>query len=90
MNSWSENKRQANIQKHGIDFADLDEVFDSPMVTRQDDRAEYGEDRYQSLFILHGRVAVLAWADYGDDRPRLISCRYGDKHETMRFFQAFN
>jgi uncharacterized DUF497 family protein len=45
VNSWSESKRQANIQKHGIDFANLDDVFDGPMVTRQDDRTEYGEDR---------------------------------------------
>ncbi len=26
---WDENKRQANLQKHGLDFADANEVLES-------------------------------------------------------------
>ena len=35
---WDEVKRQANIKKHGIDFADLALMFDGETVTVPDDR----------------------------------------------------
>ena len=39
-------KRQANIAKHGIDFADCEAVFDSPMLTAEDARSAYGEQKF--------------------------------------------
>jgi len=36
---WHENKRQINLRKHGIDLADLEPVFDQPMLTVEDQRA---------------------------------------------------
>ena len=35
-------KRQANIDKHGIDLADCETVFDTPMLTKEDARESYG------------------------------------------------
>lgn len=49
MISWDEPKRQANLRKHKIDLADLEPVFDSPMITVEDARERYGELRLQSL-----------------------------------------
>jgi uncharacterized protein len=51
MITWDEAKRQGNIRKHRIDLADLEPVFDSPMVTVEDDREVFGELRLQSLGI---------------------------------------
>jgi uncharacterized DUF497 family protein len=36
MLTWDENKRKANLQVHGIDFAELEEVFDHFMDTEND------------------------------------------------------
>lgn len=88
MISFDESKRQSNLAKHGIDFSDCAAVFDAPMLTREDDRHAYGEQRLQSLCWLHGRVAVLVWTERADG-PHVISCRYADKHETRIYFKAF-
>lgn len=87
MVTYDEAKRQANIAKHGIDLADVESVFDTPLLTDEDARESYGEQRLKSLCWLGSRVAVLVWTDR-DAGPHLISCRYGDKNETQRYFQA--
>lgn len=58
------------------------------MLTDEDARAAYGEQRLKTLGWLAGRVVVLIWTDR-EGGPHLISCRYGDKHETDDYFQAF-
>ena len=30
--TWNESKRQANLAKHGLDFADAKEVFENPLI----------------------------------------------------------
>ncbi len=37
--------------------------------------------------ITIGRVVFLVWTERGDE-AHLISCRYGDKHETRAYFKA--
>lgn len=88
MISWDEPKRQANLRKHKIDLADLEPVFDSPMITVEDARERYGELRLQSLGMWHGRVIFLVWTPRGDDIAHLISCRYADRQETDAYFGA--
>jgi len=87
MVTWDENKRSINLKRHGIDLADCERVFDFPMLTREDDRENYGEQRLCSLGLLHGRVVFLVWTER-QDGPRAISCRYGDKDETRQYFKA--
>lgn len=43
--SYDENKRLANIEKHGIDFIGSQVIFDNPMITQVDGRVYYGEER---------------------------------------------
>lgn len=78
-------KHSKNIAKHGIDLAACGSIFDYPMVTIEDSREAYGEQRLKSLGWFDARVVVLVWTDR-DAGPHLISCRYGDKHETSRYF----
>ena len=46
-----------------------------------------GEQRLQSLGWFHDRVVFLVWTERNDG-PQVISCRYGDKHETRTYFKA--
>lgn len=87
MITWDENKRRNNLYAHGIDFAELEQVFDSFMLTIEDSAHAYGEKRLQSLCWLNGRVVFLVWVDE-QDFARIISCRYGSKHETRTYFKA--
>ncbi|MBI2399101.1 MAG: BrnT family toxin [Xanthomonadales bacterium] len=80
-------KRAANLAKHGIDLADCESVFDFPMLTIEDSREAYGEQRLKSLGWLADRVVVLVWTDR-DAGPHLISCRHGDQREANRYFQS--
>jgi uncharacterized DUF497 family protein len=67
-------KRHANLVKHGVDLAECEGVFVAPMLTEEDTREAYGEQRMKSLCWLQGRVAVLVWTER-EAGPYLISCR---------------
>lgn len=76
-----------NIANHGIDLALCETIFDAPMLTREDGRMAYGEQRLQSLGWLNSRVVVAVWVDRVVG-AHFISCREAEKHETKRYFQA--
>ena len=42
---WDEAKNRENIAKHGLDFLDASQVFESPVLERIDNRFDYGEER---------------------------------------------
>ena len=86
MISYDENKRKANLKKHQIDLAECGEVFDHPMITKEDAREHYGEQRLQSLGILGSRVVFMVWVDEVD-QPRIISAREATKHE-QRYYHS--
>ena len=88
MITWDEQKRRENIRNHKIDLADLESVFDSPMITVEDTRAPYGELRLQSLGLWGGRVVFLIWTPRGDETAHLISCRYANRTQTEAYFSA--
>jgi uncharacterized protein len=48
MISCDDNKRQINLKKHNIDLAECVSIFDHPMITKEDPRENYGEQRLQS------------------------------------------
>ena len=81
-------KRHKNLKKHKVDLPGCEAAFDGPMLTREDDRAGYGEQRLVSLGWAHGQVVVLVWTDR-EDGPRLISCREANRYEQEAYFQAF-
>jgi hypothetical protein len=86
MISWDDHKRKANIRKHGIDLADLEDAFNFPMITVEDDREIYGELRLQSLAMWRGRVIFLVWTARLNT-AHLISCRYADRSQTQSYFE---
>jgi hypothetical protein len=87
MITWDEAKRKKNLKDHGIDLADLAAVFDAPIFTVEDERESYGEQRLQSLGWYQNHVVFLVWTERNES-VRVISCRYGDKHETRAYFKA--
>ena len=81
----SDRKRKANIARHGIDFADCEAIFDSPVITREDDREAYGEQRLQSYGIIEGIVVFLCWVER-EHGPHLISIRKAKRYEQKYYF----
>jgi len=62
-------KRRKNLRKHDVDLPECMNAFDWPMLTREDDREAYGEQRFVSLGWAHGQVVVLVWTDR-EEGPR--------------------
>jgi len=81
--SWGENKRNSNIQKHGIDFVAAIDVFeDENRIETEDDREDYGESRLQTIgYAKPGLLFVVyTYRDDGNTR-RFISARRANKKE---------
>ncbi len=89
MITFDDAKRQANLKKHGFDFVGCEAVFDHPVVTWEDDREEYGEQRINLLGFLNGRLVHLTYVEDGDEF-RAISLRKAEKHEIKRYRAAFS
>ena len=84
---WDEQKRKANIRKHGFDFKDAPKVFHLPMLVALDDREDYGEDRYVGIGILNTRVVIVVYTERADDTIRIISMMKATTNERTRYEQ---
>jgi len=62
---WDENKRVANLAKHGVDFIDAED-FDWPSAIETiDDRFNTIEDRWIALGFIDSRLHVLIYTMRG-------------------------
>ncbi len=83
---WDETKRVANINKHGLDFADAEKVFAGPMVLFEDDRVDYGEQRMIGIGLLDYLVVLIVHVET-DDTIRIISMRKAESYETDLYYE---
>lgn len=84
--TWDEAKRQANLNKHGLDFADAKHVFAGPLVLFEDKRAEYGEQRMIGIGLLDVLVVLIVHVE-SEDEIRIISMRKADSDETDLYYR---
>jgi uncharacterized DUF497 family protein len=84
--TWDEAKRLSNLRKHGYDFADASKVFAGTTLTFEDDRFDYGEDRYITIGWLQDMIVVIAYTERSNV-TRIISMRGAQTHEQRLFFQ---
>ncbi len=83
---WDESKRLANLSKHGLDFADAEQVFNNPLVVFEDTRASYGEQRMVAIGLLQALVIVIVHVD-ADNIIRVISMRKATRNETDIYYR---
>ena len=86
---WDEAKRLTNLRKHGIDFADVPAVFDGDILTVEDERLDYGEQRFVSFGLLKGRVIAVVHTER-EDHTRIISARKATKYEQRTYFEQLS
>ena len=82
---WDENKRLSNLEKHGLDFFDAAELWSFPMMICEDQRYQYGENRYIALGLLEKRVVVCAYTTRDNNIIRIISFRKANSREVQRY-----
>jgi uncharacterized DUF497 family protein len=84
--TWDPSKRQKNLEKHGLDFADAAKVFNSPLVLFEDQRENYGEQRMIGIGLLDFLVVLVVHVE-SDEEIRIISMRKADSNETDLYFK---
>lgn len=84
---WDEAKNLDNIRKHRIDFADVPELFNTPMLIELDERFDYGEERWSGIGFLRNGVAVVVWTERQENVIRIISARRANRYERQRLEQ---
>ena len=85
---WDANKRQANLQKHGVDFLYAALIFEGPIWTKIDDREDYGEVREVSLGMVDSEVYCVTHTRRGN-RVRIISAWKGGAKEHGKYHESF-
>jgi len=77
---FDEEKRAATLKARGLDMARAGEVFEGTTLTDEDDRRNYGEDRFITIGFLDERMVVLVWTPR-NDAYRIISMRQAKERE---------
>lgn len=85
---WDEAKNATNVRKHGIDFVDAVRIFDGIVVTKIDDRFDYGEVRRITTGVVSGLVILTVVHTDRQGRTRMISARLASLKERRDYETA--
>ena len=78
---WDDDKAEENYAKHGVSFEFAKLVFNDPFaVEREDDRQDYGEERFVLIGMAREVVLFVVYTER-EERIRLISARRATKLE---------
>ena len=83
---WDEAKRRTNLLKHGLDFADAEQVLAGITFTVEDRRFDYSERRFITLGMLRDTVVVMAHTET-PATFRIFSMRKATRNEQELYFQ---
>jgi uncharacterized protein len=82
---WDEVKRQANLRKHGFDFAGLDVTFFERALIFPAKRG-----RRQAIGVFVDQMAVVIFFQLGQEGLSIISMRAANRKERALFHDAKN
>lgn len=83
---WDENKNRSNLEKHGISFEEASLIFEGTVLTRIDDRREYGEAREISIGEIAEEVVIVVVHTKRNKKTRIISARKANRKERGRYY----
>ena len=81
---WDEEKRQKVIKERGVDFVYAAQIFENEVLTRIDDRNNYGEVGWISLGLIDGECFVVVHTERNDS-TRLITAWKGGRDEQSEY-----
>jgi uncharacterized protein len=89
---WDERKNRRNCTKHKVSFETAKLVFDDPHAISRSERIQDDEERWQTLGMLSGNVAILVAHTYseeaGEEVIRIISARKATSHERRIYEES--
>jgi uncharacterized protein len=81
---WDEPKRLANLEKHGLDFADLDEAFFENALVASRNKPK----RWRAIGVNAGGVIVVVFVRLGREGISIISMRPASKNERDLYHES--
>jgi len=81
---WNEQKRLANLAKHGVDFDEAINFNWSLAWVELDSRYDYNEQRFNALAPIDNRLYVMTFTRR-DEAIRIISFRKANKREVTYY-----
>lgn len=85
---FDEAKRSATLEARGIDMARAGELLTGATLTVEDDRRDYGENRFITIGFLDTRMVVLVWT-LRHGAYRIISMRKANEREQSLYGPRF-
>lgn len=83
--AWDRRKAEANLAKHGIDFADAVTALEDQLALSKPEPSSISEDRFVALGMdALGRLLVVVYSHRGD-AIRLISARKAEPKERRQY-----
>ncbi len=83
--SWDEAKRQVTLEERGLDFVAAGDVFKGDTLTREDQRFDYGEQRFVSFGHIRARLCAVVWTPRNNTH-HIISMRKANERERKWFY----
>jgi hypothetical protein len=81
---WDENKRQKTIAERDVDILYAAGIFEGEVLTRVDDRADYGEERLISMGMVDDECFVVVHTER-DGVTRIITAWKGGRNERSYY-----
>jgi uncharacterized DUF497 family protein len=81
-------KNAKNKTKHGLGFEQVGYFDWTHSLVEQDDRKDYGEDRYNAIAYIDDTLCFLTFI-YRKGSARIISLRLANKKERERYGEIF-
>jgi uncharacterized DUF497 family protein len=87
---WDEDKNEENIRKHGLDFADGEELFlgNQPFLVAADLEHDGEDERWHGIGMIQGRIVVAIFAERTPNVIRFISLRKANQQERKAYEEA--
>ena len=84
---WDERKRTVNISVRDVDFARAAQIFEGTVLTRIDDRQDYGETRLISLGIVGDECFVVVHT-LRTGTLRIITAWKGGRDDKEQYYEG--
>jgi uncharacterized DUF497 family protein len=86
--AWDERKRRANLEKHGLDFFEVIEVFEAPhVVVPSTHQGE--EERFLAIGVFDGRLVTVVYTTR-NEVIRIISFRRARRAERQKYQELYS
>jgi hypothetical protein len=88
MFEWDDAKNRENIAKHGVGFEVATQIFGGFVLTIEDDRFNYGEERSISIGMTNSMAVLVVAHTDRDEATRIITARRATRNERRRYSAA--